>query len=350
MKKSKFLALMLAGTMMFSIAACSKEDDKKDPKDEDTKVEETEKESSSKDEDKKDKDEDTKETEPEETEPEIVLPELKSSIYDLDYELVGYEFTDSYESGVSAIRLYFNCTNNSDSIQYPHQAFTNDRLLAFQGEEELNGCMADEPIFPDQIYIYDIWPGVSCQFCEVFKMVDNDAPVDFIAKLGDDSIVEFTLDPSMEPVIPESVEIVPINDPTYLPNYTEITDTTITDKWDEEIVYTVLDIQAIDGLDWMSRNKGKVVRITYEVVNGTDKEKYISGAYSFFQDGVELQLGHPETEDETDIDINIKVEAGATVTISKTYFCFNTESPVYMVYESSYPKAINVMDTGLNLK
>ena len=337
----KFSVLLLTGILAFGLTACGEAAGDNQNNTTDTTVQTTTDagNNSTDNADNGTADENQGETEPEVTAP--VLPEVKGVTHDMDFELIGCNFTLDYSEEGPVIRLWFKITNNSTSFQSPSYLASWDGLVVTQGEEALRGYMTKDNYLEDQVTDRNILPGTTVVFTETYKMVSDTEVIKCVLTADDDAVTEFEFDPAtFVEVIPETYTWTPVNEYDWFESagdvYSEYT----------EVSYSIADIQVIDGKDWMSRNNTTNVRIVLDVTNNSDKEKTVHNVFTPYQDGVELELGTPgEYDDEVDIKINTKIPAGETRQIAVTYVLYNDSTPVLFVakdYKTYYGQVFQV--------
>ena len=136
----KVLVLFLSMALVLSICACGKEEPTTNDTAENTVVEETTKteetEATEAVEQEKTSTEETvtEETGAEETATADSIPEIKGTSGGMDYELVGLDFTESYDNG-SAIRFWFKVTKFNP--KYPMEDNNAELLKDFEGSRTL---------------------------------------------------------------------------------------------------------------------------------------------------------------------------------------------------------------------
>lgn len=321
----KLTALLLTGILAVGMTACTKNTEDNTQPEETTVITETD------NTDITDSTDNTNggntEAEPD-AEPEVaapVLPEVKGVTHDMDFELIGCNFTLDSDEIDPVIRLWFTITNNSDSYQSPSYLESWDGLIATQGDEELRGWMTRENYLEDRVTLCELLPGTTVVFTDTYKMVSETEVVKFVLTADNDEVIEFEIDPTT------FVEVIP---ETYV--WESVTDYSwFESKADEytsfDITYSIADIQVVEGTDWMSENDTTNIRIVLNVTNNAASEKTVYNVFTPFQDGVELELGLPNETDDTDIRINTKIPAGESRQIACTYVLYNKNTPVLFV-------------------
>lgn len=336
MKKSILFAVMAATTI--SLAGCGGSSSSSST--ESTEVETTVEENTNSEENVETNDStETESEEVSETATDAALPEVKGVSRNFSYELVGMDMTKASGSDNDILRLWFMVTNDGESASTPDDIVTRDSLVAYQGEEKLNGYMSEDNPLEEQIIIQRILPGTTVLCAENVKLVDNQ--VIKFTMTDDSNTFEFEVDPAnFTEVLPEPFTWNSVEDTSFFKPESETCE-------DRGVEFTINMIEMLDGKDWMNRNDCKVVRIVLDAINNSDKELMITNPFIPFQDGVELKLGHPMEEDENvDIQINAKIAPDETKQIAQTYVLYNESSPVIAMMN----KSGSVYGTVYNLK
>lgn len=330
----KVLVLFLSMALVLSICACGKEEPTTNDTAENTVVEETTKteetEATEAVEQEKTSTEETvtEETGAEETATADSIPEIKGTSGGMDYELVGLDFTESYDNG-SAIRFWFKVTNNSNSLRYPNYIVGWDGIVCTQNGETLTGTSVLNEQLEDTISGCDLLPGTTVVYTEKYGMI-NDTDVININIKDSENEYNFDINPAtFTSVIPETYTWAPVTSSDWFKPVSDEIDIM------DNIHIKVLGCELIKGYPWVGNEELDCVRVTYEATNNSDADTSLGGYFDILQDGVELQLGAPTSEyaSDTDTSITAPIAQGETIQYSLTYVLYNTESPVMVIYD-----------------
>lgn len=258
---------------------------------------------------------------------ESALPEVKGISHEFSYELVGMDMSKASYSDADVLRLWFMVTNVGDRINTPDDISSRDSLVAYQGEDKLNGYVTEDNPLEEQVIIQNVFPGTTLICAETFKLV-NDQVIK-ITMTDDENVFDFEVDPTnFTEVLPEPFTWAAVEDTSFFTPESASCE-------DRGVEFTINTIEMMDGTDWMEDNDCKVVRILLDVNNTSENELMVTNPFTPFQDGVELKLGHPMEEDDSiDIQINTKLAAGETRQIAQTYVLYNETSPVIAMKDS----------------
>ena len=270
----KILIILLAVVFVFTLTACG---DKKDEAQPATENESTNSSSSSS----------------EDTTPAPAAPTQNMSITidDRDITVAGWELTE--KDGDPALRVYYDITNQSSTVQSP----LFDTFLsrdAFQNGEELKSNISDlDDVEEYDNYSRHIYPGVTIRTCENFMLLDTTSDVELSINYRDDELV-VNLDlknPQAPGPAPERVLIPDPEDPETMSNYEGPASSWASDLFEEEIDLKYL------GSEIFDEDGQKYIRMNFEMkllANKDDKETspFMTTRYYVYQDGIQLGDGN----------------------------------------------------------
>ena len=174
----------------------------------------------------------------------------------------------------------------------------------------------------------DTLPGTTVVYTEKYEMVSDTDVINVTIK-DEANEYNFDVDPAtFAAIIPEPFTWAPVTSSDWFqPASDEV------DVFDTHI--KVLGCEVIKGSAWIGNEELDCVRVTYEATNNSEEDTSVGGYFDVLQDGVELQLGVPTSENAIDIDTSISapIAAGETIQYALTYVLYNTESPVMVVYD-----------------
>lgn len=228
----------------------------------------------------------------------------------------------------SAIRVYFDFTNNSD---YTISAYNALNYYAKQDGKALTETYSwnDADVYGN--ISRAIRPGVTIRCCSEFTYKANGGSIDFILydyDLGEDAgTVTATYVPGQFPGAPATFTAKTVENPKWtlsLPGEGTL---------DEHYYVTVTEAELLD--DYYGE---PAIRIYYEFTNNGEKAAALSDVLcaNAYQDGISLDSDYPTVDLETDESFYREIKKGEKVTASYVFLLRNTSSPVEAEIGSYY--------------
>lgn len=255
---------------------------------------------------------------------------------DVDYgeyyvSVIGSEdFTDV--DGDSAIRVYYEFTNNSDD-DYSTSAYN---ALAYDVAQDGNLLEETYAAYESSVSnnsSYYIRQGLTIQCFVEFKYNRNGGSVD-INMYGydegeDGGVVTASYTPGSLPGAPSPYVITPVSDPQWTMNLPAEGDL-------DNFYVAVKDAELITDA-----NGDPAIRVYYEFTNNSDYNTSIGNELYIltYQDGISLDYTNAAQDSDTDMNYYTEIAPGSTITVTCIFVLRNQTSPVEAEVEAAYDYA-----------